>query len=364
MTDETRYLIALSKIPHIGAVTAKTLTAYCGSTEAVFHAKEKTLSAIPGIGHQVIDALRKSDPEALVDQELVKMQKENIQVLPYWDEHFPFRLKSLPDGPMLLYYKGDVLFNRRRILGIVGTRNSTPYGRRMVQRIVKGLKDYDVLIVSGLAYGIDAAAHGVALSEQMATVGVVAHGLDMIYPAAHRKMARQMLDSGGLISEFPCGVLPQKERFPMRNRIIAGLSDALLVVETGKSGGSMITVQYATDYDRQVFAVPGRADDQMSQGTNYLISKQVAQLVCTAEDIAETMFWKSSNKAGRQMELFPELDSGEALVLSALERGEETHIDDIIESTGLSVGKLGAILLTLEMKGLIGTCPGTRYVKF
>ncbi len=365
MDKETRYLIALTKIPGVGSVTAKTLTAYCGSTEAVFQSSKDKLLSIPGIGEHLIRALQSVDPEALIEREIQQMQKRDIRILPYWDEDFPYRLKSLPDGPMLLFYRGEPALNSRRILGIVGTRSSTGYGQRMVRQIIEGLKGYDVVIVSGLAYGIDAVAHASALEFGMETIGVVAHGLDTIYPAAHRKLAGRMIGHGGLVTEFPTEVQPQKERFPMRNRIIAGLCDALLVVESGRSGGSMITVQYASDYDRQVFAVPGRGDDPMSEGPNYLISKQVAQLVTSAEQIADTLFWKlPKEQSGVQMELFPLLEGNEAVVMEVLPRGEEVSMDYLIEQTGLPISTLGAVLLTMEMKGLVCSCPGTRFIRY
>ncbi len=365
MDSETRYLIALTKVSGVGAITAKLLTAYCGSTEAVFKESPKALKAIPGIGDVVIRGLSEAEPEALFETEYHFIHEHDIQVIPYWEEQYPFRLKPLADSPLLLFSKGNPELNQRRILSVVGTRKCTHYGRRMTESIIKGLKSYDVMIVSGLAYGIDAEAHQAALASDMSTVAVVAHGLDTLYPAIHRKMAEKISEQGGVITEFPSGVLPQKERFPMRNRIIAGLCDVLLVVETAKSGGSMISVQYATDYDRQVVALPGRVEDPMSAGTNYLIAKEIAQLIRSSEDIARAMHWPSQKKGtGTQIELFPQLSMDEKEVYDIMTRGEEIPMEQLLEQSTFSLGKLASVLLQLEMKGVIGSCPGTRYVKY
>ena len=357
------YEIGLSMVPHVGAVRSKQLIAYCGDAATVFRSSARSLSKIPGVGLQIVEALKGKEVLERAKREIEFLQRQGIRPYFFLDDAYPARLKQLADCPLMLYFKGNCDLNSLRTVAIVGTRRPTSYGLSLCEEIVSGLKQYNVLVISGLAFGVDAAAHRVCLREGIPTVGVVGHGLAHLYPHRHKKLATKMLTAGGLVSEFPGDTAPDGRHFPMRNRIIAGLSDAVVVVETGKRGGSMITANLAWGYDRDVFAVPGRTRDPSSEGCNLLIRDQQAGLVTGADDIASFMSWnKDGVRQNIQPRLFVELDEQEKKVVSLLENEEQVSIDRLICHVGVSGSQLSSTLLGLEFKGMIRPLPGKRYV--
>ena len=268
MKGQLLYHIAITSIPNIGDITAKKLIAYCGSSEQVFCEKKSVLEKIPGIGG--INASKiishKTEALAIAEEELVFIKKNNIKPLFYLNDNYPKRLLHCEDGPVLLYSKGDVEYNNPKVVSIVGTRKATDYGKEFCDKIVEELASHNPLIVSGLAYGIDVCSHKAALKNNIPTVGVLAHGLDRLYPSQHSSIANKMLENGGLLSDYKSRTNPDRENFPKRNRIVAGLSDLTIVIESSKKGGSLITAYLANDYNRDVFALPGRLNDSQSEG--------------------------------------------------------------------------------------------------
>ncbi len=361
--SELLYRVALTKIPKVGAVISKNLISYCGSAEAVFNAKRRELMSVPNVGETIADNILKQDVLTWAEKELAFLEKHTIQPLVYTDPNFPQRLKVANDCPALLYYKGTTDLNHGRVVSIVGTRKPTPYGLRMTELFTEGLAKYNVLVVSGLALGVDVAAHRKSVEMKIPTVGVMGSGLQRMYPNEHRDIARRMCENGGLLTEYPSDQDPDREHFPMRNRIIAGMCDALVVVETGKSGGSMITAHMGLGYDKEVFAMPGRASDKTSEGCNYLIKSNKAALIESADDFAEMMRWDELDKTKSiQTQLFAELTDNERVVIHILQQSEGgAMIDALSHQTQLNHSAIASLLLTLEFKGLIRSLPGKRY---
>ncbi len=360
--DELLYPIALTKIPLVGAVTARTLVSYCGSAQAVFATKKRELMKIPGIGERIADQILNADVLKEAAVELRFIEKEKVQAFFYLDKNYPERLKHHADSPIVLYYKGTADLNAARIVGIVGTRQPTPQGIAICEEIVEGLKSYNVIILSGLAYGIDGTAHRKCVELNMPTVGVLGHGFQMIYPAQHRTLAAKMTFNGGLLTEFSSNTLPDREHFPMRNRIIAGLSDALIVIETALKGGSMISAHIANEYNKDVFAVPGRLKDKFSHGCNHLIKTHKALLLESAADIGYVMRWEESDAPKLiQHQLFVELNPQEKIIVDLLRQAAEASIDKLTYETQVPGSEMAAVLLNLEFKGIVKALPGKRY---
>ena len=319
ISQETFYRIALMKIPKVGAATAKNLVAHCGSAENVFRASLKELKNIGKIGDTIAQNIINQSVLKWAEREMSFIQQNNIKILFHTDKNFPKRLTHINDAPFLLFYKGEANLNVERVISIVGTRKPTPYGLTMCERIVEGLLQYNPLILSGLAYGIDAAAHRNSLHVGLSTVGILGNGMKRMYPSEHTNLAERMItEGGGVLSEYPSDQEPDREHFPMRNRIIAGMSDAMLVIETAKSGGSMISAKLANDYDRDLFALAGRANDKYSAGCNWLIKTQRAQLIENAEDIGYFMRWDEIDrkKQGSQTQLFTQYSDNQQLIVS------------------------------------------------
>lgn len=362
MDKDLLYKIGITFIDHVGDVTSKVLISYCGSAEAVFKEKKQNLLKIPDIGAVTAEAIVKQDILHLAEKEIAFIEKNNIRALFYLDKEYPLRLKQCNDCPVVLYYKGNTDLNAERIIAMVGTRNATDYGKKMCDTIVDGLKDSGALIVSGLAHGIDAASHKAALKSGLSTVGVVGHGLDSIYPAVHYTLAQKMLDNGGLLTDFISGTKLAPENFPKRNRIIAGLSDAVVVVESKAAGGAIITADIAFSYSREVFAVPGRSEDMYSQGCNKLIRQNKAGLIQSADELLDSLGWKDTKKKKTQVKLFNDLKPQEEAIVKALQaQGSPMHIDDIAIQANLSPGNLSTHLLTLEFAGILRSLPGKMY---
>ncbi len=350
----------------VGDVVAKKLIAYCGSAEAVFKASKKSLMAIPGVGTRIANSIVSQDVLLVAEGELRFMEKNNIQAIYYLDEAYSFRLKQCIDAPVMLYMKGDVNLNARRFLSIVGTRNASDYGKSVTEQLIAELSHLEgLVVVSGLAYGIDVTAHKVCLKHNIPTIGVVAHGLDRLYPNAHSKIALKMIENGALMSDFISGTNPDRENFPKRNRIIAGLSDATLVVEARKKGGALITAGIANSYARDVFSVPGRVGDLNSEGCNNLIRTNQAALVQNAKDICYLMRWDQevTKKLPRQPQLFVELTKDETEILEILSLNDKLQINLISYQSKMSISKIVQILLALEIKGLVKPLPGNQYAK-
>jgi DNA processing protein len=364
MNEQRISQIALTSIPNIGDVTAKNLMAYCGAPELVFKEKRSALEKIPGIGIVNANSIIRNKDEAfrVAEEELKFVQQNNISLSFYLDEDYPTRLFHCEDSPILLYGKGNINLNKQKIISVVGTRRATEYGIEMCEQIIKELVPHDPIIVSGLAYGIDIAAHKNALINGLSTVGVLAHGLDRLYPQQHRSTANKMLETGGLLTEFKSNTNPDRENFPKRNRIVAGISDLTLVIESSKKGGSLITADLAHNYNRDVFALPGKVSDEQSEGCNWLVKTNKAALIQSAKDIEYIMGWDTiKNEKPIQTKMFDNLTENQQKLVDVLSRTEKLPIDKIALNSKLTMSQTSAILLELEFKGLIKTFPGKTY---
>jgi DNA processing protein len=356
------YKIALTLIPGIGDMHGKKLVAYCGGVEAVFREKKKNLMKIPGIGEVIANAVHKKEIFSRAEKEVEFIRQYQITPLFYLEPGYPDRLKHCEDGPMMLYFKGKADLNRKRILSVVGTRVPSDYGKAMCGQIIREFSELGVLIVSGLAYGVDTSAHRSSLAAGLPTVGVLAHGLDQIYPFVNRPLAEKMIENGGLLTEFMSHTALNRDYFPRRNRIIAGIADATLVIESALKGGALITADIANSYNRDVFALPGRATDIRSAGCNQLIKTNKAALIHSAADICYLMSWdQSQQNIHVQQKLFTELNEQEKKIFEILEGCKEAGIDEIYLNSGMTASKVAAILLKLEFEGLIRSLPGKRY---
>ena len=365
MNNRLLYEFALTLVPGIGDVNGKKLVAYCGGAEAVFCEKKRTLSKIPGIGEKTIESIMSQDVLSRAERELDFTEKHGIRVLYYLNSDYPKRLQHCYDSPMVLYCKGHTDFNVDKVVGIVGTRNVTDYGKIMTDKIVSELLDDDVLVVSGLAYGVDTCAHNASVKNGLKTAAVLAHGLHTIYPPVNRNLAKKMLECGGcLLTEQLSGADPDKENFPKRNRIVAGMVDCLIVVESASKGGALITAEIANAYDREVFAVPGRIGDVYSAGCNNIIKDNKANILLDVGDLRSIMRWDESKKVvAKQMRLFREFNDEERLVMKLFEESDVVYLDKIITETLLSPTKIASILLSLEFDGILTALPGKRYQK-
>ena len=359
--DDRLYQIALSQLQGIGPNKAKTLVSFLGSPEAVFSESESAISKIEGIGTIAARALNKEYALELAKRELEYVDKENIKVLFYKSEEYPKKLKHCDDGPIVLFGKGKLDFNARNI-AIVGTRKATAYGKKMVEEFIEDIVDYDAQIISGLAFGIDIHAHKEALKHKIPTVAVLGTGFENMHPASHRVIAKEMEDQGGIITEFLSDSIVDPSNFPKRNRIVAGICDATIVVESADKGGSMITARLAMDYNRDVFAYPGNADKFTSTGCNELIKSNKAMLITSAEDLIKTMAWENENAFGSvQTNLFIELNQEEESLVDVLRKKGELDIDTLGFETGLTSSQMALNLLNLELKGAIQSLPGKKY---
>ncbi len=365
MSYSLKHTIALTLIPGVGSVSAKALIAYFGNAEAIFYEKKSRLMRVSGIGEKGASAIVGMDRECILnraEEELLFMEKNGVTPLCFMDPAYPTRLKRCEDAPLILYKQGAMDLNRERMLAVIGTRSSTEYGRQVCETLIEGLKKWQVGIVSGLAYGIDIVAHRASLKQDLPTAGVLAHGLHTVYPSLHRTVAKKMLDSGALLSEFISGTQADKENFPRRNRIVAGMTDATLVVETGVRGGSIITVALANSYNRDVFAIPGRVGQVQSSGCNRLIMDNRAALVETAADLARMMGWdKETQSTAKQARLFPSVTEDEKRLLDLLVMHPRCEVDVLCRLSLFPVAKTSSMLLNLEFAGLVRSLPGKLY---
>lgn len=364
--QEKLYQVALSLVEGVGTTLWKKLIAQFGSAEAVFQSSVKSLTRIPGSSSRLAYAILKKDTLSTAEALLIAHQRAKVQIISFYDAAYPERLKHTANAPPLLYFRGNADLNAARIISIVGTRNATDYGKKMVEKLISELCAYHVLIVSGLAYGVDICAHRGALKHGLPTLTVLAGSLDMIYPAMHKKVALAMLLQGGMLSEHPLGTSLETHQFPARNRIIAGIADATVVIEAGDKSGALITADCANSYDREVFAVPGSVYDTASSGCNYLIKTHQAHLITGAGDIAYIMNWDTANKAPRPsepvMKKLPQLTTQEQGTVQALQKlHKEVHIDELSYQTSIPLSQLPSVLLQLELKNVVKFLPGNKF---
>lgn len=361
---ETIYQLALTQVPQIGCVLARALTDAFGSASAVFSASKKELCQVDGISEIKASNLKGFTDFSLCEKEWAFAQKHDIQVLFLNDEKYPKRLLNCYDPPTVLFHKGAANLNAGRIINIIGTRNQTDYGRAVVEKLIEYLAAHNVLVVSGMAFGVDTQAHKACIKNNVPTVAVLAHGLDSLYPAENAKLARQMLaQEGGLLTEFWSETKPDKHNFPTRNRVVAGLCDATVVIETDIKGGSMITAELAIGYNRDVFAFPGKVTDPKSRGCNDLIRRNKAGLVTSGEELLEAMNWmpQPEKKPKIQRSLFIELTPQEKMIVDLLSTQESMHIDELNLKSGLNASAAAGALLTLELQGVVISMPGKLY---
>ncbi len=355
--------MALMEVNGIGAIHAKKIIESVGSASAIFKEKKKNIAAITGIGSVKSDAIYNFNNFNNAEKELKFIASKNIEVLNYDEDNYPENLKNCIDAPLMLFFKGNFSFKERpKTISIVGTRNITEYGKKICEDFIADIAQQQILIISGLAYGVDINAHKAALKNNLSTIGVLAHGLDTLYPAAHKNTAKEMIEKGGLITEYPSGTIANREHFPSRNRIIAGMADALLVVETDIKGGSIISAEIAYSYNKDIFCVPGRIGDKYSSGCNKLIQDLKANLVTSGEEILKSMNWLSTaKKQKKQKQLFIELSEDEKIIIALFEEKNQLHIDEIMSKTQLTSSRIAGAMLNLEMQQIISVLPGKLY---
>ncbi|ALD20850.1 DNA-processing protein DprA [Hymenobacter sp. DG25A] len=370
-TDTLHHEVALTLFPGIGPQLTRQLMSYGGSAKNVLHLPPGKLRKIPGVGPATVAILTGAErTNALKQAEatLLKAEKDGVQLLFYTSKAYPSRLKTIPDAPVLLYYQGTADLNQPKTIALVGTRQATDYGREQTERLVRGLVPHRPLVVSGLAYGIDIAAHRAALQEGLETIGVMATGLDVIYPHAHRKTAEKMLEQGGLLTEFPFGTPPDKYNFPARNRIIAGMSDGTVVVEATRKGGALITAELALSYDKDVLAIPGPLNSLASEGCHELIKASKAALYSEPRDLEQLLNWDAALHLQGKFKAATTYDAASFTpeeyrlieVLQATPNREE-HLDTLAWKAQLPIHQVASLLLSLEFSGVLKAMPGKRF---
>lgn len=355
--------IALTLIPGVGDLTARNLLSYCGSPEEVFKAKISSLITIPGIGPLTAKAIKHHSEFDRAEKELQFIERYKIQTFFVTDKLYPARLKNCVDAPLLLYFKGAADLNASKVISVVGTRKATEYGKELCRQLVDALQIHNPLVISGLAYGIDSMVHKECIKHSVRTVGVLGHGLDRIYPAVNRSMAEKMLSCGGLLTEFPSTTIPDRENFPKRNRIIAGMADATIVVEASIKGGALITAELANSYNRDVFAYPGRINDEYSTGCNFLIKTNRASLITKVADLEYLLGWSEvkAKQERPQLSLMLNLTDDEKKVATILNNSGSLAVDELAIQSEMAQSKLAVTILGMEMQGLIISLPGKVY---
>lgn len=363
MSDqELFYLLALLKVEGVGDVTAKKLLVNCGTAEAVFKAKNAQIAAIDGVGTSLLKYLKDKSIFEKANQELEFIKKNNINVSFFQDENYPDRLKHCFDAPVLLFSGGNIDLKNKKIISIVGTRQITSYGTEFCRKLIEDLIPLDPVIVSGFAYGVDIIAHQFAMDYNLQTIGVLAHGLNQVYPKNHKKYMAKMEENGGFLTEFWSTSNPDRENFVKRNRIVAGISEATIVIESADKGGSLITANMANDYNRDVFAVPGRVTDRYSQGCNDLIKTQKANVLTSAADLIYVLNWDIQSKPKAiQKQLFIDLEPDEQKIYDFLLKNGKELLDIIALECDLPIFKISGTLLNMELKGIIRPLPGKMF---
>jgi len=361
--DDLKYKIGIGLIPGIGDILAKKLISYCGGVEAVFREKKTALMKIPNVGEVLADSIVNHDVLAKAEKEVEFIFKHRISNSFYLDDNYPVRLKNCPDSPVIIFYKGNVDFEHPKIVSIVGTRQATSYGKDICNRLVDELRqrNHHPIIISGLAYGIDICAHRAALRNGLPTIAVLGHGLAQLYPSAHAVTAREITEQGALLTEFLSDSSIDRNNFVRRNRLIAGLADLTIVVESNIRGGALITADIANSYNRDVFACPGRLTDACSTGCNWLIKTNKANLLQSVADIEYIMGWDNRPTISVQRELFPAVTVEEETILRMLKESGECVIDSLSFALQIPVSKVSTLLLNLELAGLVHSLPGKVY---
>lgn len=370
MNYELLYSIALTRMTGFNFQTALQLYRELGGGQAVYEHRNDIKDVLPDCTDRLAESLRDwSLPLARAEQEMAFIEKHHIRPLLLDTDDYPQRLCECPDAPILLYYMGSADLNQRHVINIVGTRHCTTYGQDLVRRFIADLKRLcpEVLIVSGLAYGIDICAHRNALENGYETVGVLAHGLDEIYPSCHRETAKKMLSQGGLLTEYMTETRSDKLNFVRRNRIVAGISDATILVESAARGGGLITTRIAMEYNRSVFAFPGPVGAQYSEGCNQLIRNNGASLLTSAEDFVKDMGWQTDAQLlqaqadGIQRTVFPDLSDEERKIAGILDESGDLQLNQLSVKSNIPIGQLTALLFQMEMKGVIRPLAGGTY---
>lgn len=365
--NELLYHIALGKIHGVGSKIAKHLINYCGTASNVFNASPGKLKSIPGVGQVLVDSINQFNDFESIEEEISQSSEAGVDILFYTHPEYPNRLKQIYDSPLVLYTKGNKCFNHQRSIAIVGTRSATSYGKHFTEEIVKQLAPYAPTIISGLAFGIDIAAHKAALDNELSTISVMANGINRIYPAEHKGIASDIEHKGALVTEYPLNCKPEMHYFPARNRIIAGLADAVIVIEAAKKGGALITAELANAYNREVFALPGDYDRMYSEGCNRLIKQHKANILTSVEDIVYYLNWDlegttSTSLPPSDLYVAYDLDGNEKKLLELLsEHYDGIHIDELCWQSSININKLAGVLLNLEFKGLIKSLPGKKF---
>ncbi|MCD9574749.1 DNA-processing protein DprA [Flavobacterium soyae] len=356
------YLLALMKVDGVGDIMAKKLLNHCGNAEAIFKSKINQIAAIDGVGTVLLKNIKDKTIFEKANQELEFIRKNDINVSFFQDETYPDRLKHCIDSPVLIFTGGNINLQNKKIISIVGTRQITSHGTEFCRKLIEDLAPLDPVIVSGFAYGVDIAAHQFAIDCKLQTIGVLAHGLNQVYPRTHKKYMAKMEENGGFITEFWSTSNPDKENFVRRNRIVAGISEATIVIESADKGGSLITANLANDYNRDVFAVPGRVTDRYSQGCNDLIKTQKASLLTSAADLIYVLNWDIEKKPKAiQKQLFIDLEPDEQKIYDFLLKSGKELLDIIALECDFPVFKISGILLNMELKGVIRPLPGKLF---
>jgi DNA processing protein len=360
--QELFHLLALLQVEGVGDIMAKKLINHCGSAEVVFKTKTSQLAGIDGIGSVLLQKLKDKSVFEKAEQELQFIKSNEINVSYFQDENYPDRLKHCIDGPVLLFTSGNINLKNKKTISIVGTRQITSYGMEFCRKLIEDLAPLDPVIISGFAYGVDIFAHQLAIEHDLQTIGVVAHGLNQIYPKTHKKYVAKIEQNGGFMTEFWSSSNPEKENFVRRNRIVAGMSEATIVIESAERGGSLITANIANDYNRDVFAVPGRTTDKFSQGCNNLIKTQKANLLTSAADLIYILNWDIESKTKPvQKQLFVTLENDEQKVYDYLLKNGKELMDIIALRCDFPIYKISGMLLNMELKGVIRPLPGKLF---
>ncbi len=363
MSDqELLNLLALTKIDGVGDIVAKKLLSHCGNAEEIFKSKSNLLATIDGVGSVLIRNLKNKTVFEKAEQELKFIKNNKINTLFFQDENYPDKLKHCIDGPILMFSSGNINLNKKRIISIVGTRQITSYGTEFTKKLIEDLAPLDPIIVSGFAYGVDIVAHQAAMEHNLQTIGVVAHGLNQIYPKVHTKYVAKMEQNGGFMTDFWSNSNPEKENFVRRNRIVAGMTEATIVIESADRGGSLITANIANDYNRDVFAVPGRVSDKYSQGCNNLIKTQKANVLTSAADLIYILNWDIQKDIKPvQKQLFVTLEIEEQKIYDFLLKNGKEVLDTIALECEFPIYKISGTLLNMELKGVIRPLPGKLF---
>lgn len=354
------YQIALTQLFGFGPKKTKQLLHAVTSITEIFETSLTELSVLTGFSVEILTKMNRTAALCIAEDILNQLVKNNIGIIFYTDEQYPRRLKQCEDSPLVLYTKGSLELNDAKFVAVVGTRDASEYGKRICNELISQFKGENLVVVSGMAYGIDIYVHQLCIQNEVPTIGVMAHGLDIVYPSLHRGVAKKMLNDGGLISEYPPGTNPDKEHFPMRNRIVAGLCDATIVVESKAKGGSLITASLANDYNRDVFAFPGNVFEPNSEGCNNLIAENQAHLITCGKDFIDKMGWNLSVKHAVQKPLFPSLTDEELSIVTRLQKKGIMNIDVLSTELKIPSSKLSVLLFQLEMNGVVATVPGNR----